>query len=86
MPSDAPSYASYPCGVGPRPGLGVIDMRKTINIIVPFAIMVIVLAVRWHVIVEYSIDPAENAGLCVTAALSLLLSLYNLMADNNNRN
>ena len=54
-------------------------MSNRINIIVPFAVMLIVLAVRWHVITEYSIDPVENAGLCSSALLSLLLSLFNLM-------
>lgn len=58
-------------------------MSNRINIIVPFTIMVIVLAVRWHVVVEYSIDPLENTGLCISAALSLLLSLNNLMKDSN---
>lgn len=58
-------------------------MGKELNIIVPFAVMVIVLGVRWHVLTEYSIDPVENAGLCVSAALSLLLSLFNLAKLSN---
>ena len=53
-----------------------------INTIVPAVIMFAILVVRWHVIAEYSIDPFEDAGLCITAALSLLLSLYNLMKGN----
>lgn len=53
-----------------------------INSIVLFVIMVIILTVRWHVITEYSIDPVEDAGLCATAALSLLLALFNLMKGN----
>lgn len=81
MPADAPSYAPYPRGLGPRAALGVIMMRSgsKINSIVLFVIMVIILTVRWHVIHDYSIDRFEDAGLCITAALSLLLSLYNLM-------
>ena len=54
-------------------------MSNKTNIIVPFVVMVVVLGVRCHVVTEYSIDPVENTGLCVSAALSLLLSLYNLM-------
>lgn len=57
-------------------------MGKKINIIVPFVVMVVVLGVRWHVVTEYSIDPVEDAGLCISAALSLLLSLFNIMKPN----
>lgn len=84
LQADAPTHAPYPRSVGPCPGLGVITMSNEtkINTIVPFAIMVIILAVRWYVIKEYSINPVENTGLCVTAVLSLLLSLFNLVKGN----
>ena len=84
MPADAAPRPSDPCGLGPRTALGVITMEDNtkINTIVPAVIMVAILVVRWHVIAEYSIDRFEDAGLCSTAALSLLLSLYNLMKGN----
>lgn len=56
--------------------------ESKINSIVLFVIMVTILIVRWHVIREYSIDYFEDAGLCATAALSLLLSLFNLTEGN----
>lgn len=56
--------------------------ESKINSIVLFVIMVAILVVRWHVIREYSIDRFEDAGLCITAALSLVLSLFNLTEGN----
>ena len=84
MPPDAAPRPPDPRGLGPCAALGVITMEDNakINTIVPAVIMVAILVVRWHVIREYSIDRFEDAGLCTTAALSLLLALFNLMKGN----
>lgn len=58
-------------------------MRDKINTVVPFTFMVIILAVRWHVVTEYSIDAIEDAGLCAAATAALLLSLFNLAKLSN---